>query len=100
MSCPEQYLDGAVAAVDPDPVAAVQEHGGVAASDDGGDSEFAGYDSVVGDWRCERGRGEGRPRARAGAGGGGGGEQGHRALCGGGGDEDLALTELGGVLGR
>ena len=32
LSCPVQYLDGAVAAVDPDPVAAVQEHGRVAAS--------------------------------------------------------------------
>ena len=38
MSCLVQYLDGAIAAVDPDPVAAVQEHGGVAASDDGGDA--------------------------------------------------------------
>jgi len=34
MSCSDQYLDCAVAAVDPDPVAGVQEHGGVAASDE------------------------------------------------------------------
>ncbi len=41
MSCLVEYLDGAVAAVDPDRVAAVQAHGGVAATDDGGDAEFA-----------------------------------------------------------
>ena len=50
-----QYLDGAVAAVDPDPVAAVQEHGGVAASDDGGDAEFAGHDRGVGQRRADVG---------------------------------------------
>jgi hypothetical protein len=50
-----EHLDGAVAAVDPDPVAAVHEHGGVAASDDGGDAEFAGYDRGVGERRADVG---------------------------------------------
>ena len=55
MSCLVQYLDGAVAAVDPDPVAGVQAHGGVAASDDGGDAEFAGHDRSVGERRADVG---------------------------------------------
>jgi hypothetical protein len=87
ISYPVQYLDGAIAAVDPDPVAAVQEHGGVAAPDDGGDAEFAGHDRGVGEWRADVGYdrgGAGEDRRPA--------DVGHR------GDEDLAVTELGGVL--
>jgi len=84
-----QYLDGAVAAVDPDPVAAVQEHGGVAATDDGGDAEFAGHD-----------RGVGERRADVGYDCGGAGEDRRPADVGDRGDEDLAVAELGGVLRR
>jgi hypothetical protein len=47
VSCVVEYLDGAGAAVDPDPVATVQAHGGVAAADDGGDAQFAGHDRGV-----------------------------------------------------
>jgi hypothetical protein len=55
LSCLVQYLDSAVAAVDPDPVVGVQEHGGVAAPDDGGDAEFAGHDRGVGERRADLG---------------------------------------------
>ncbi len=51
MSYPVEHPDGAVAAVGPDPVAAVQEHGGVAASGDGGEAEFAGHGGGVGERR-------------------------------------------------
>jgi hypothetical protein len=37
-SSPVEYLDGAVAAIDPDTVAGVQAGGRVAAADDGGDA--------------------------------------------------------------
>ena len=79
--CLVQYLDGAVAAVDPDPVAAVQEHGGVAAPDDGGDAEFAGHDRGVGQWRADVGYDCG-----------GAGEDRRPADVGDRGDEDLAVA--------
>jgi hypothetical protein len=79
--CLAQYLDGAVAAVDPDPVAAVQEHGGVAASDDGWDAEFAGHDRGVGQWRADVGYDCG-----------GAGEDRRPADVGDRGDEDLAVA--------
>ena len=47
-------LDGAGAPVDPDPVAAVQARGGVAAADDGGNAEFAGHDRGVRERRALR----------------------------------------------
>src|ERR1700759_5224631 len=50
-----EHLDGAVAAVDPDPVAGVQPHGGVAAADDGRDAEFTGHDRGVGQRRADVG---------------------------------------------
>ena len=81
MSFLVEYLDGAVAAVDPDPVAGVQAHGGVAASDDGGDAEFAGHD-----------RGVGQRRADVGYDCGGAGEDRRPADVGDRGDEDLAVA--------
>ena len=76
-----QHFDRAVAAVDPDPVAAVQEHGGVAASDDGWDAEFAGHDRGVGQWRADVGYDCG-----------GAGEDRRPADVGDRGDEDLAVA--------
>ena len=55
MSGLAEYLDGAGGAIDPDPVAAVQAHGGVAASDHGRDAEFAGHDGGVGERRADVG---------------------------------------------
>jgi hypothetical protein len=84
-----QHLDDASAAVDPDPVAAVQAHGGVAASDHGRDAELAGHDRGMGQWRADVGD-DGR----------GAGEDQRPADVGDRGDQDLAVTELSGLLGR
>ena len=84
-----QHLDDASAAVDPDPVAAVEAHGGVAAPDHGRDAELAGHD-----------RGMGQRRADVGDDGRGAGEDQRPADVGDGGDQDLAVTELSGLLGR
>ena len=54
-ACAVEDLDGAGAPVDPDPVAAVQACGGVAAADDGGDAEFAGHDRGVRERRAHVG---------------------------------------------
>ena len=75
-----QHLDDASTAVDPDPVAAVQAHGGVAASDHGRDAELAGHDRGMGQWRADVGD-DGR----------GAGEDQRPADVGDRGDQDLAI---------
>ena len=86
---PVEDLDRAGAAIDPDPVAGAQAHGGVAAADDGGDAELAGHDRGVRERRADVGHDRGRA-----------GEDRGPADVGDRGDEDLAVTELAAVLGR
>ena len=55
MSWLAEHLDGAAAAIDPEPVTAVHAHGGVTAPDDSGNAELTGDDRGVGERRADVG---------------------------------------------